>query len=161
MVMRACASCVFFDECRARELLLDWNLCCNKQLLDGDVEAAGGMSRQWGPLPGQAGALGQTAGGPTAGVQAPAAPHHNTRSTSNTQSGSPVRGGTCSVPLQAKVPEMETKLAEMRALLPASVHEQLVAGGEPGLDTEITLTRWLRARKVRREVFLLLSCCCW
>lgn len=60
--------------------------------------------------------------------------------------------------LQANNAEMESKVQEMRALLPASVHEQLVAGGEPGLDTEVTLMRWLRARKVRDGVPF--CCCC-
>lgn len=56
--------------------------------------------------------------------------------------------GSSRVALQAAMArEVQTMTAEMKQLLPAGVHEQLLAGGEPGM-TELTLQRWLRARKV-------------
>lgn len=49
-------------------------------------------------------------------------------------------------------------VAELRCLLAATnVHDQLISGGECGL-TEITLKRWLRARKVRAGDIVLLLC---
>lgn len=42
---------------------------------------------------------------------------------------------------------LESAVLELRCLLKQNVHEQLIAGGEPGL-TQLTLERWLKARKV-------------
>jgi hypothetical protein len=42
---------------------------------------------------------------------------------------------------------LESAVQELRCVLTPNVQEQLVAGGEPGL-TQLTLERWLKARKV-------------
>jgi hypothetical protein len=49
---------------------------------------------------------------------------------------------------------LESAVLELRCLLTQNVHEQLIAGGEPGL-TQLTLERWLKARKVGLLLWLL------
>lgn len=143
-------SCVF-DKCRARELLLlqlDCVVIVKSSWLDEEAECH------------RLAVAGQNC---LLQVSRPGA----TPSASTTQSCSLVcctssgalQASNAEMELKANTTAMGPKVADMRALLPASVHEQLVAGGEPGLDTEVTLMRWLRARKVGERVFLLLSCC--
>jgi hypothetical protein len=47
--------------------------------------------------------------------------------------------------------QMDSAIVQLRDLLPVEkIHEQLVAGGEAGLN-ESTLRRWLIARKVQQQ----------